>query len=234
MLSIYLCLRSPARGLARSRASCVRRRNGPADYGISRCLSPLALRKRHAAVLFVHNLGVEVALWTVGVACSRQFPWREIRKRLLSPPLVAIVLALLVTSAGRAAIPSFASDVELSGGRRHPPRFAAHGRHDGDEAPSFGARAARVSAGLVRAPPGRVAAHYLTGCGCCQRSWSCASVRAASRDARGLSSCHPDQHYGATRHCLTVVFATTLASMVTLPCGSLGSRWLPRMRRALY
>ncbi|MGB1130997.1 MAG: AEC family transporter, partial [Haloferula sp.] len=45
------------------------------------------------AMLFVHNLGVEVAIWSVGVMLisgQRQVPWR----RLLNGPLVAVVVGL--------------------------------------------------------------------------------------------------------------------------------------------
>lgn len=50
-------------------------------------------------VLFVHNLGVEVTMWTVGVmmmAGSREMPWRK----LLNGPVVAIVLSLLLVFTG--------------------------------------------------------------------------------------------------------------------------------------
>ena len=50
-------------------------------------------------VLFVHSLGVEVALWTIGIACIQgQFP--KNLKALLSPPILAVVVGLGLTFTG--------------------------------------------------------------------------------------------------------------------------------------
>ncbi len=51
-----------------------------------------------AAVLFVHNLGVEVAIWTVGVAVLAGVRLREVASRLISPPAVAILLAVTLNA----------------------------------------------------------------------------------------------------------------------------------------
>lgn len=51
------------------------------------------------AVLFVHNLGVEIALWSVGVMLisgDRQVPWR----RLLNGPLIAVGVGLGMIALG--------------------------------------------------------------------------------------------------------------------------------------
>ncbi len=51
------------------------------------------------AVLFVHNLGVEIALWSVGVMLisgDRSVPWR----RLFNGPLIAVALGLLLVGLG--------------------------------------------------------------------------------------------------------------------------------------
>jgi hypothetical protein len=45
-------------------------------------------------VLLVHNVGVEIILWTVGVALLSGGGWRGSGKRILNPPLVALALAL--------------------------------------------------------------------------------------------------------------------------------------------
>lgn len=47
-------------------------------------------------VLFVHNLGVDVAMWTLGLMTfGHASGWREWRK-LLNPPIVAIVISILL------------------------------------------------------------------------------------------------------------------------------------------
>jgi predicted permease len=62
---------------------------------------PLALSlfdKSTVAVLFVHNVGVELALWSFGLTLLAGADPRREWRRLLSPPLVAIVVALLVNA----------------------------------------------------------------------------------------------------------------------------------------
>ncbi|MBK1827556.1 AEC family transporter [Haloferula rosea] len=49
------------------------------------------------AMLFVHNLGVEIAIWSVGVMLisgRKEIPWRH----LLNGPLVAVVLGLILVA----------------------------------------------------------------------------------------------------------------------------------------
>lgn len=51
------------------------------------------------AMLFVHNLGVELAIWSVGVMLisgQREVPWRK----LINGPVVAVVLGLLLVATG--------------------------------------------------------------------------------------------------------------------------------------
>ncbi|TAE76204.1 MAG: hypothetical protein EAZ65_01995 [Verrucomicrobia bacterium] len=51
------------------------------------------------AMLFVHNLGVELAIWSVGVMIlsgDRQIPWR----RLVNGPVVSVLLGLLLVGSG--------------------------------------------------------------------------------------------------------------------------------------
>jgi predicted permease len=53
-----------------------------------------------AGVLFVHNVGVEVGMWTLGVALlSGRKPGRDWRK-LINAPLLAIALALILNALG--------------------------------------------------------------------------------------------------------------------------------------
>lgn len=51
-------------------------------------------------ILLVHNIGVEVALWTVGVLVLSGLPLREAWRRLLSPVMVSLFLAVVVNLAG--------------------------------------------------------------------------------------------------------------------------------------
>ncbi len=51
-------------------------------------------------VLLVHNVGVEVTLWTVGIAILSGQGWQGGWRHILRPPLVALVLALVLNAAG--------------------------------------------------------------------------------------------------------------------------------------
>ena len=51
------------------------------------------------AILFVHNLGVELAIWSVGVMIlsgERNVPWR----RLVNGPVVSVLLGLILVGSG--------------------------------------------------------------------------------------------------------------------------------------
>ena len=51
------------------------------------------------ALLFVHNIGVELAMWSVGVMImsgERGFPWRK----LLNGPIIAVTIGLLLVATG--------------------------------------------------------------------------------------------------------------------------------------
>jgi hypothetical protein len=51
-------------------------------------------------VLFVHNLGVDIAMWTLGLmTLGHASGWREWR-RLLNPPIVAILISILLNVVG--------------------------------------------------------------------------------------------------------------------------------------
>lgn len=51
-------------------------------------------------VLLVHNMGVEAAVWTVGVLVLSGASWREGWKRLLSPIVIALFVSVSVNLAG--------------------------------------------------------------------------------------------------------------------------------------
>ncbi len=52
------------------------------------------------AVLFVHNVGCELAIWSVGILLIAGASWREGWRRMINPPAVAIVVAVLFNSTG--------------------------------------------------------------------------------------------------------------------------------------
>jgi predicted permease len=56
--------------------------------------------KATQGVLFVHNLGVEVAMWTVGVVLVSGHFGRDLWKRVLNPPVLAIIVALALNLSG--------------------------------------------------------------------------------------------------------------------------------------
>lgn len=51
-------------------------------------------------VLLVHNVGVEITMWTVGVAVLSGQGFGSGWRRIISPPLIALVLALLLNALG--------------------------------------------------------------------------------------------------------------------------------------
>lgn len=62
-------------------------------------IAKLFASKATMGVLFMHSLGVELALWTVGVAILTGFgkaPWRH----LFNAPIIAILLGLLINASG--------------------------------------------------------------------------------------------------------------------------------------
>lgn len=73
---------------------------------------PLAMMlfdRETTGVLFVHNLGVEIAIWTVGLVTIQGLGGRIDWRKLINAPLVAIVLALGLNAAGLGEqLPAFA------------------------------------------------------------------------------------------------------------------------------
>lgn len=60
------------------------------------------------AVLFVHNVGVDVAFWTVGILLIQGAFGMAIFRRIINPPLVALVLAVTMNWMGAfQAMPAF-------------------------------------------------------------------------------------------------------------------------------
>jgi predicted permease len=72
---------------------------------------PLALalfNKETAAVLFVHNVGVEIALWGFGMILLSGATLRESWRKILNPPLIMILVTLALNfTIGKQHVPVF-------------------------------------------------------------------------------------------------------------------------------
>lgn len=55
-------------------------------------------------VLLVHNMGVDAAIWTVGVLTLSGAPWRDGWRRLVSPIMIALVVSVTINLAGAGAM----------------------------------------------------------------------------------------------------------------------------------
>jgi len=76
-----------------------------------------ASQPRNAGVLFIHNVGVETALWTLGIMVISGASPREGWKRIFSVPVLAIFTAMLLNFAhARNWMPSFVLDAVRSMG----------------------------------------------------------------------------------------------------------------------
>ena len=65
--------------------------------------------QRTSAVLFIHNLGVETALWTVGIMLISGAAPRRVWTHIFNAPVVTILLAVVLHFAGgKAWLPGFA------------------------------------------------------------------------------------------------------------------------------
>lgn len=95
-------------GLASAEARTFSVTTGFQNYGYAPLpLVTLLFPRETTGVLFLHNLGVDVALWTLGLVTLGHANWREWR-RLLNPPLVAVAAGVALNLSG-VALPRFAS-----------------------------------------------------------------------------------------------------------------------------
>ncbi|MFA6546749.1 MAG: AEC family transporter [Limisphaerales bacterium] len=79
------------------------------NYGYVPLPLAIALFNRETVgVLIVHNIGVEIAFWTLGTVVFAHAANEPLWKKILSPPLVAILLTLTLNFTGAAShIPEF-------------------------------------------------------------------------------------------------------------------------------
>jgi malate permease and related proteins len=72
-------------------------------------LTMLLFNRETLGVLLVHNLGVEIAMWGVGVVILTGAFNRDALKKCLNPPIIALVLTIIVNALGLAPhTPQFA------------------------------------------------------------------------------------------------------------------------------
>jgi malate permease and related proteins len=185
-----------------------------------------------AAVLFVHNLGVETALWTIGIVVLAGIPWRAALRRVLSPPAIAIVAAVVLNvTVGRDGIPTFVMEsVTLIGSAAIPLGLLLTGATMADHARNVG------GAGSVRT--------VLLSCALrlgilplfyCLALWGLNAdielervfVLQAAMPAAVIPIILAKHYRGDSITALRIVFATTFVSLLTLPMWiHFASRWL--------
>ncbi len=86
--------------------------NGIYNYGYIPIPIVLALfpGPETVGVLLVHNLGVELAFWTVGILIVTGSFSRDSWRRVLNPPVIALVVALTINGLGYGeSVPAFAT-----------------------------------------------------------------------------------------------------------------------------
>jgi len=185
-----------------------------------------------AAVLFVHNLGVEIAIWTVGVAVLAGVPLRAAARRLASPPAIAIVVAITLNAVvGRERIPSYVVEsFALVGSAAVPLGLLLTGATMADHARSVGGRGTlRTVLLAIGLRLGVLPLLY------CAAIWAFDASRELEQvfvlQAAMPAAVFPillAKHYGGDSvTALRVVFATTLGALFTIPLWiHFASRWL--------
>lgn len=186
---------------------------------------PLALMlfgQETVGVLFVHNVGTETALWTVGlVLLTGASPGREWRK-ILNVPLMAIVLGLVLNTAGGDRwIPTFLlTTAKMLGQCAIPLGIVLIGATMADQLHEFHSHAAWKAMGmgclvrLVVLPLGfLVLARYLP----CSVELKRVIILQAAMPAAVFPIVMAKHYGGDTATALRVVISTSALSLVTTP-----------------
>lgn len=186
---------------------------------------PLALslfNKETAGVLIVHNLGVEIALWTIGLTLLGGLKLKDSWRKLLTPPLITIVLAISFNSIGLGEnVPVFLGKTfHMIGQCAIPVGILLIGATVADLLPEFqpgkGARVMTLSC-LLRLGLLPVFFLLLAKYG----PFSIELKRVILLQAAMPSAVFPiimARHYGGdTSTALRVVIATSVVSLVTIP-----------------
>ncbi len=208
--------------------------NGVYNYGYIPIPIVLALfpGEQTVGVLLVHNLGVELVFWTVGLLIVTGAFSRDSWKHIFNPPVVALVAALILNGIGwGGAVPPFASrTIEFLAVCAIPLGLLLAGSTLADLAPDMRFRARPVvplAACLVRLlllPLLFLALALLIPESMIELR-RVIVVQAAM--PAGLFSLVIARHYGGdARVAVQVILATTLCSLVTIPLWTQFGLWL--------
>lgn len=222
-------------GKGRERASAEARTfaatTGFQNYGYAPLpLVTLLFPRETTGVLFLHNLGVDVALWTLGLVTLGHATWREWR-RLMNPPLAAVVAGVALNLSG-VALPRFAgSAVQMLGACCFPLGLMLIGATLSEATPSRGAFGGkRLMLAACAARCGMAPALMLL-----MARWLPVSVELkrvlivqAAMPAAVFPIVMARHHGGDVLTSVRVVVATSVVAFVTTPLWvRLGLWWVP-------
>lgn len=192
--------------------------------------------ERALGVLFLHNVGVELGIWTIGVSLASGGLTKGWWKNVLNPPSITIVISLVINGLGWAhLVPEFISQITgilasaaipvmmlLIGATFYDQIF--HAKVEGDPSSPWPAYVSSVLLRLLAIPVLFLLAAM----------WLPISVelkQVAAIQAAMPAAVFPivlTKHYGGdARTALRVVMATTVVGFVTIPLWiSTGISWL--------
>lgn len=207
---------------------------GVYNYGyIPLPLAQSLFDRETVAVLLVHNLGVEVALWTLGallLSVGRSATWWQ---RLSTPPVLAIPLTLTLNALGASWVPDFLNrSAHMLGQCAIPMGMVLIGATIADHWGELAtARGGRVMGLAVVLRLGVLPAVFLLAAGLLPMSPEL--KRVVLLQAAMPAAVFPvvmARHYGGDpATALRVVVATTACSLMTMPAWiQLGLRWVQR------
>lgn len=186
---------------------------------------PLALSlfgNETVGVLIVHNLGVDIALWTIGLTMLGGLKLKDAWRHLLTAPLITIVIGLLLNLSGAAPhVPAFLmTTFQMLGGCAIPVGILLIGATVADLLPEFHpGRGARVMVMSCLLRLGLLPVLFLM-----LAKWGPFSIEL--RHVILLQAAMPAavfpiimaKHYGGdTSTALRVAIATSLVSLLTIP-----------------
>jgi hypothetical protein len=183
-------------------------------------------------VLFIHNMGVEVCLWTLGVMLIRGAAPREAWRQVLNAPVLTILLGIaLHFGDGRAWLPGFLlTTVKMIGAAALPLALILTGATYADEARAVrmsGSVADTVGASLLRLAVLPLCLLALARWLPCPDELRRVMLVQAAMPC-GMIPVILSKHYGGDPGlALRIVFATTALALLTIPLWiQVGLRWI--------